>query len=73
MPLVVAQQPLDAGSQIERGDLLLELIQLDPLIAVLMVSEQQFGQLQLGQEVILRGDAWPQQQFRHRASFCSSF
>ena len=45
---------------------LLRIVELDPITAVVYVTERDYGHLRQGQEALLSTDAWPDERFRGR-------
>ena len=63
---LVAERLADPGSIIQANEPLLTLVGLDPLRAVIFVTERDYPRLQRGQTVWLRSDAHPQVTFEGR-------
>lgn len=63
---VVAERLVDEGSVVAANTRLLTLVDLDPLRAVVHVTERDLGALAAGQPVTLRTDAWPGETFPAR-------
>lgn len=60
---VVAERFVDEGETVSANTPLLRIVELDPLLAVIFVTEKDYGKLQPGQEVSLTTDAYPGQLF----------
>lgn len=60
---VVAERLVDEGQTVAAHTPLLRIIELDPLQAVIYVSERDYGRLQPGQAVELNSDSYPEQRF----------
>jgi RND family efflux transporter MFP subunit len=60
---VVAERLVDEGQTVAAHTPLLRIIELDPLQAVIYVSERDYGRLQPGQAVELSSDSYPEQRF----------
>lgn len=67
-PRHVARRMVDAGARVPAGAPLLTLVDLDPLVAVLSVTERDYGGLEVGRPVTLTTDAHPGQRFAGRVS-----
>jgi len=63
---VVAERYVDEGETVAANAPLLRIVVLDPLTAVIFVSEADYGKLQPGQEVALTTDAYPGESFAGR-------
>jgi RND family efflux transporter MFP subunit len=63
---VVAERYVDEGETVAANVPLLRIVVLDPLIAVIFVSEADYGRLQPGQDVALTTDAYPGEAFAGR-------
>jgi RND family efflux transporter MFP subunit len=63
---VVAERLVDEGQTVAAHTPLLRIIELDPLQAVIYVSERDYGRLQPGQAVELSSDSYPEQRFAGR-------
>ncbi len=62
-PRVVAQRYVNAGDSVSTHDPLFSVVDLDPMTAVIFVTERDYGQIHAGQRVSLDVDAWPGQVF----------
>lgn len=60
---VVAERHLEAGSFVTSNTPAFTVVSLDPLRAVLTVTESDYSRLQIGQPVVLRSGAWPGEVF----------
>lgn len=60
---VVAERYLDEGQTVAVNDPILLIVQLDPIIAVISVTEKDYGRLRKGQEAQLFTDAYPGETF----------
>jgi RND family efflux transporter MFP subunit len=60
---VVAERYVDEGQTVSANTELLRIVELDPITAVLFVTEQDYARLQLGQPVLLSTDAYPDDSF----------
>lgn len=60
---VVAERFVDEGETISANTPLLRIVELDPITAVIFVSERDYGRLQPGLEVSLTTDAYPGESF----------
>jgi RND family efflux transporter MFP subunit len=56
---VVAERFLDEGQTVASNDPILLIVQLDPIVAVIYVTEKDYGSLKLGQVAQLITDAYP--------------
>jgi RND family efflux transporter MFP subunit len=63
---LVAERYLDAGETVSANDPLLLIVQLDPILAVISVTERDYGRLQSGMEARFATDAFPGEVFRGR-------
>jgi RND family efflux transporter MFP subunit len=63
---LVAERYVDEGETVAANAALLRIVELDPITAVLYVTERDYGHLRQGQEVLLSTDAWPDERFRGR-------
>ncbi|MBI1336528.1 MAG: efflux RND transporter periplasmic adaptor subunit [Phycisphaera sp.] len=59
----VAQRLLEEGDTVAAGAPLMTIVQLDPLQAVIFVTEKDYASLVIGQEVTLATDAYPGRSF----------
>jgi RND family efflux transporter MFP subunit len=60
---VVAERFVDEGETVAANAPLMRIVELDPLTAVIFVSETDYRRLQPGQEVALATDAYPNETF----------
>jgi RND family efflux transporter MFP subunit len=60
---VVAERHVDEGETVAANAPLFRIVELDPIKAVIYVTEQDYAGLHSGQAVTLRADAFPQQVF----------
>ena len=60
---VVAQRYEDAGNTVQIGDPILAFVGLDPLIAIVSVTEGDYTRLSVGQEATMTTDARPGESF----------
>jgi RND family efflux transporter MFP subunit len=60
---VVAERLVDAGDTVAANAPLLSIVELDPILAVVFVTESDYGRLAAGQSVSLGTDAFPDQTF----------
>ncbi len=63
---MVARRLVDAGETVSAGTPLLSIVDLDPLVAVISVTERDYPNLKVGQPVSLSADAWPDRRFEGR-------
>jgi RND family efflux transporter MFP subunit len=63
---VVAERFVDEGETISANTPLLRIVELDPISAVIYVTEKDYGRLQPGLEVALTTDAYPRETFAGR-------
>lgn len=54
---VVGERYQDAGNNVQSGDPILSIVALDPLRAIISVTERDYARLSVGQEATLRTDA----------------
>lgn len=59
----VAARHLRGGDPVGANEPVLTLVDLDPLVGVVFVTEQDYGKVAVGQQVLLVADAWPGRQF----------
>ncbi|XAM00178.1 efflux RND transporter periplasmic adaptor subunit [Phycisphaeraceae bacterium D3-23] len=59
----VSRRMVEEGDTVTANTPLLTIVQLDPIKAVLYVSERDYAQLHAGQEVSMRADAYPGREF----------
>lgn len=62
-PRYVSGRMVESGDTITANTPLISIVQLDPIKAVLYISERDYARLQPGQDVTLRVDAYPGQDF----------
>lgn len=60
---VVAERYLDEGQTVASNDPILLIVQLDPIVAVINVTEKDYARLKLGQAAQLVTDAYPGESF----------
>lgn len=60
---VVGERLSDAGNTIAIGDPVLSIVSLDPLMAVVYITERDYARLNVGQRATLRTDALPDRTF----------
>ncbi|BCR04478.1 MexH family multidrug efflux RND transporter periplasmic adaptor subunit [Desulfuromonas versatilis] len=63
---VVAERFVDEGQTVSANAPLLRIVELDPITAVIFVTETDYGRLQPGQEIALTTDAYPANRFSGR-------
>jgi len=63
---MVAERFVDEGETVSANQPLLLIVQLDPIMAVISVTERDYGQLQPGLEARFTTDAFPGEVFRGR-------
>lgn len=63
---LVAERYLDEGETVAANAALLRIVELDPITAVVFVTERDYGRLEKGQTVLLTTDAWPGETFHGR-------
>lgn len=63
---LVARRLVDAGETVSAGTPLLSIVDLDPLVAVISVTERDYAHLKTDQPVTLSTDAWPERRFTGR-------
>ncbi|MFI4859752.1 MAG: efflux RND transporter periplasmic adaptor subunit [Phycisphaerales bacterium JB063] len=59
----VSRRMVEEGDTVSANTPLITIVQLDPIKAVLYVSERDYAQLRAGQEVSMRADAYPGRTF----------
>lgn len=59
----VAERFVDEGDRVGVGDPLFRMVSLDPLLAEVFVTEADYSRLAIGDKVVLRTDAYPDQSF----------
>ncbi|MDR3037901.1 MAG: efflux RND transporter periplasmic adaptor subunit [Candidatus Adiutrix sp.] len=62
----IGQRLVDEGDLVTANTPILALVALDPLLVVVEVLEKDYPRLQVGQEALLRTEAWPGETFRAR-------
>jgi RND family efflux transporter MFP subunit len=62
----VAERYLDEGETVSANQPLLLVVQLDPIVAVLSVTERDYGRLRPGLDARIETDAFPGESFRGR-------
>jgi RND family efflux transporter MFP subunit len=65
-PRMVAERYLDEGETLSANDPLMLIVRLDPIVAVISVTERDYGWLRTGQEAQFRTDAFPDEVFLGR-------
>ncbi|MCB1762537.1 MAG: efflux RND transporter periplasmic adaptor subunit [Gammaproteobacteria bacterium] len=60
---VVAERYVDEGETVSANTQLLKIVSLNPITAVIHVTEKQYAGLQAGQQVALTTDAYPEREF----------
>ena len=63
---MVAERYVDEGTTVSANEPLLRIVQLDPIVAVLSVTDRDYGRLRTGLEAQLKTDAFPGEVFRGR-------
>lgn len=63
---VVAERFVDEGETVSANTPLLRIVELDPILGVIFVSERDYARLHSGQQVVLTTDAFPGEEFRGR-------
>ncbi len=63
---VVAERFVDAGDTVGANTALIRVVQLDPLDAIIFVTERDYARMSLGQTATLQTDAFPAQSFEAR-------
>ena len=63
---VVAERYVDAGQTVAANSPLLLIVELDPIVGVIYITERDYARLQRGQPVSLRTDAYPGERFTGR-------
>jgi RND family efflux transporter MFP subunit len=63
---MVAERYVDEGDTLSANQPLLRIVQLDPIVAVISVTERDYGRLRQGQEARIETDAFPGEVFRGR-------
>lgn len=62
-PRVVGERFVDEGDTVSANTPLLTIVEMDPLLAVVFVTERDFSRLAPGQSAKLSADAWPGEVF----------
>ena len=60
---LVAERYVDAGENVSANTPLLKIVKLNPIVAVIFVTEKEYAGLQTGQPVSLITDAYPDSEF----------
>ena len=60
---VVAERFVDAGDTVGANTPLLRVVQLDPLDAIIFITERDYARLNLGQAAMIQTDAYPGEDF----------
>lgn len=63
---MVAERFVEEGETVSANQPLMRVVQLDPILAVISVTERDYGRLQPGQEAEFTTDAFPGEVFRGR-------
>lgn len=63
---MVAERLVDEGATVSANEPLLRIVQLDPILAVISVTDRDYGRLQTGLEARLATDAFPGEVFSGR-------
>jgi RND family efflux transporter MFP subunit len=63
---IVAERYVDEGETVSANVPLLLIVQLDPIVAVISITERDYGRLRPGQQARLTTDAFPGETFRGR-------
>lgn len=61
---LVAERYVDEGEMVSANTPLLRIVELDPITAVIDVTERDYGQLRVGQNAAVATDAYPGETFR---------
>lgn len=61
---VVAARHVDEGDTVAPGDPVVTVVDLDPVEAVIYVTEREYGRLAAGQDAVVTTDAYPDTEFR---------
>jgi RND family efflux transporter MFP subunit len=61
---IVAERYVDEGETVSANAPLLRIVELDPITAVIFVTEQDYARLRTGQPAVLTTDAFPAKQFQ---------
>jgi RND family efflux transporter MFP subunit len=65
---IVAERYVDEGNTVPANTPLLSLVEIDPVKAVIQVTERDYPRIKLGQQAQLQADAFPGQVFRGTVS-----
>lgn len=60
---IVGERFQDAGNTVQQGNPIVSVVALDPLTAVVSVTERDYTRLTVGQRAVLRADAMPDRAF----------
>jgi RND family efflux transporter MFP subunit len=63
---IVAERLVDEGATVSANASLLRIVELDPITAVVFVTEKDYANLHPGQQAALTNDAYPGEQFQAR-------
>ncbi len=63
---IVAERYVDEGETVSANAPLLRIVEIDPVIAVVFVTERDYALLSTNQPAVLRTDAYPRQRFEGR-------
>jgi RND family efflux transporter MFP subunit len=61
---IVGERFQDAGNTVQPGDAIVSVVALDPLTAVVSITERDYARLSVGQHAALQADALPERAFR---------
>ena len=61
---IVAERLVDEGATVSANASLLRIVELDPVTAVVFVTEKDYANLHPGQQAVLTNDAYPGEQFQ---------
>lgn len=64
----VSRRFVDAGYTVAANAPLVSVAALDPLVAVIFVTEKDYARMQVGQSAVLTTDAWPGRSFEARVA-----
>ncbi len=67
-PRVVAERFVSAGDSVSANAPLFSVVDLDPITAVIFVTERDYGRIRPGQPITLDVDAWPGREFTGRVA-----
>jgi len=65
---VIADRFVDEGVTVEENTPLLTVVELDPIVAVVLVTEKEYAHMAVDQRVVVDADAYPGQVFEGRIS-----